>query len=68
MGGIVELIADALGAVKEFFSFQGKRLDLKNAADVKNAAILKEEQKAVDKTTKAVAEKDIDEIRKEIAE
>lgn len=68
MGGIVELLANALGVVKEFFGFQSKRLDLKNAQDVKDAAIKRDEQRALDKSQRAVADGDLAEIRKELSE
>jgi hypothetical protein len=68
MLGIVELISNALGIVKEAFSFQSKKLDLKNASDVKAAATKQDEVSAKDKTAKAIATNDIDELRKEGAE
>lgn len=62
------LASNAIGAVKEFFGFQSKKLDLKNQADVKAAAIAQNEVTANDKTSKAIANDDLDEIRKEGAE
>lgn len=64
----LSLASNLAGAVKEFFTFQGKKLDLKNQADVKAAAIRQNEVTAEDKTSKAIANDDLDEIRKEGAE
>lgn len=50
------------------FRHQTQRDAEKNAPDVKAAAIAKQEQAEVDKTNKAVASGDLDEIRKEAAE
>jgi hypothetical protein len=66
--GIVDLISNLVGAVKEFFGFQSKKLDLRNAADVKAAAANQDEAKARDVTSQAIAKKDTDEIRRELAE
>ncbi len=60
--------ANLAGAVKEWFGFQGKRLDLKNAPDVKAARAAQDELDAEDKTRKAIAKKDTDEIRNELSE
>jgi hypothetical protein len=65
---IVSLVGNAFGAVKEFFGFQSKRLDLKNTADVKAAAAAQSEATAVDQVEKAVAGKDVNAIRKDLAE
>lgn len=66
--GVLELISNALGIVKEWLGFQSKKLDLKNAADVKDAAKRQDEVSAVDKTEKAIAGKDVNELRNELAE
>lgn len=68
METILALVSNLFGAIKEVFGFQSKRLDLKNAQDVKDAAVRQAELDAVAKTEKAVAEKNTDELRKEIAE
>lgn len=65
---MLELIGNLFGAVKEFFGFQGKRLDLKNGAAMQQAAAAQTEAEARDKTAQAIAQKDTDEIRKELAE
>lgn len=68
MGGILSLISNALGVLSGWLGIQSKRLDLKNAPDVKAAAVEQDEADAVSKTNKAIASKDVDEIRKELAE
>ncbi len=66
--GVLEIIGNALGVVKEFFGFQSKKLDLNNALDIKQSKTNQEEQKLVDKTNNAIEKKDINEIRKELSE
>ena len=68
MGGLVSLIANALGIVSGWLGLQSKKLDLRNSPDMKQAAEASDEQKAVDKTNVAVANKDPQEIRRELAE
>jgi hypothetical protein len=65
---IVSLVANALNAAKEFFGFQTKKLDLKNQADVKAAAVAQQEINAVDRAEAAVASADLKEVRHELAE
>lgn len=64
---MLQLISNVFGAIKEFFGFQSKKLDLNNTEEMKKSETLKKEQQAVDKTNKAIAEKDEDEIRKELS-
>lgn len=64
---MLQLISNVFGAIKEFFGFQSKKLDLNNTVEMKKGAVLTKEQEAVDKTNKAIAEKDEDEIRKELS-
>jgi hypothetical protein len=64
----VALLSNLFGAVKGFFGYQNKKLDLKNAADVKAAADAQNEVSARDKTDAAIASKDVTEIRKELSE
>jgi patatin-like phospholipase/acyl hydrolase len=66
---------DFVGLIKSFFSAIAAGLGLakqrdseKNAPDVKAAAIAQDEQNAQDKTRKAIASKDIEEERRELAE
>jgi predicted TPR repeat methyltransferase len=68
MGGIVEAIAKALGLASEWLGFQSKKLDLKNADDVKAAAKAQDEATRTDQTKQAIAKNDLDELRKEISE
>lgn len=63
-----ELIGNLFGAIKEFFGFQSKRLDLKNSAAMQQAAVNQTEASERDKTAKAIANHDENEIRKELAE
>ncbi len=64
----IGLISNFFGAVKGFFGYQNKKLDLKNAEDVKAAAVAQNEVSARDKTDAAIASKDEAEIRREISE
>lgn len=68
MFDFVGLATSALDVVKGWIGLQDKKLDLRNAQDVKDAAIRQDEQSARDKTAKAIAEGDVNELRKEIAE
>jgi hypothetical protein len=65
---IISLISNALGAVKEWFGFQSKKLDLKNSASIQAAAQQQAEIKAVEKTEQAIATGNVNEIRNEISE
>ena len=66
--GFVDLISNALGAVKEFFGFQSKKLDLRNSAPMQAAAAAQAEIDAQDKSEKAIAAQDVKETRNELAE
>lgn len=63
--GAVTAIADA---VSKFFGWMTGRNAAKNAADVKAAATAQSAVSADDKTNNAIAKKDTDEIRNELAE
>ncbi len=65
---IVELASNFFGAIKETFGFAGKRSDLNNTADMKQAKEAKGEAAANDKASKAIATKNLDEIRNDLAE
>jgi len=65
---IVGLISNLVGAVKEFFGFQSKRLDLQNSAKVQQAAQAQQETDARDRTQKAIAGRDTKEVRNELSE
>jgi hypothetical protein len=65
---VVGLIANALGAVKEFFGFQSRKLDLRNSAKVQAAAEAQSEIDADNKTEQAIAKQDLKEMRNELAE
>lgn len=64
---IVGLISNVFGALKEFFGFQSKRLDLKNTQDMKDAEKAQNEQATKDKINQAIVEKNEDEVRKGIS-
>jgi hypothetical protein len=64
---MIQLIGNIFGAIKEFFGFKSKKLDLKNEEDIKKSEISILEQKLQDETNKAIQKKDIDEIRKQIS-
>jgi hypothetical protein len=66
--GFLELIGNALGAVKEFFGFAKQRDSERNTPDMKQAKEAKGEAAAVDQTRVALAKKDLDELRREAAE
>ena len=55
-------------SVAAYFGWAKQRSEVANAPDVKAAAVAKQEQAQVDKSNKAVADGDLDEIRKEAAE
>lgn len=61
IGPIFTFLANLVGWGKQ-------REGYKNAPDVKAAAIAQDEQNAQDKTRKAIAQKDIEEERRELAE
>ena len=63
--GLAKELAAAVGA---FFGFQSKKLDLKNSATMQANQTAINETKAVDQEEKAVAGKDLDAIRKNLAE
>lgn len=64
----LQLAANVAGAVKEFLGLQSKKLDLRNTDKMEAAKEAEIEAAAMDKTRKAIASGDIDEIRKEISE
>ena len=65
---ILATLKEAFSAFASFFNWSKHRSEVKNAPDVKAAAIAKQEQQQVDKANKAVAGGDLDEIRKQAAE
>jgi division protein CdvB (Snf7/Vps24/ESCRT-III family) len=66
--GITEAIAQGFRAVAEYFGWARERTLEKNREDVVKGAVASDEQRAVDKTAKAVADDDVAEIRRELAE
>jgi len=65
--GVLELLGNLFGGVKEFFSFQNKKLDLNNAPDVKKAIKNQNEQDLIDETNKEIKNKDLEAIRKKLS-
>lgn len=54
-------------AIAQTMGFANKRTDLKNAPDVREAAMKVDEQKRIDAIRNNVAKGNLDEIRKDIA-
>jgi len=65
--GITQLLSNVFGSVMAALGLAGKRSDLNNSPDVVNAKKGQEEAREVDKEKEAVANKDIDEIRKNLS-
>jgi len=65
---ITSMFTAAFSAVKEIFSWASGRSALKNAANVQAAAVAQNETNANSTTNTAIAKKDTNEIREEIAE
>jgi hypothetical protein len=63
---MLELIGNIFGAIKEFFGFQSKKLDLKNKEEIKKAKLNKVEQERIDRTNKEISDKKLNEIRKKL--
>lgn len=57
-----------ISAISNIFSWAANRSALKNSADVKAAEKAQHEVDMIDKTTEAIIKKDVNEIRKELAE
>ncbi len=66
--GIIALISNLLAAVKAAFGFATQRDAERNAPNVQAAAEAQKEQSAEDVTKKAIADKDIEEERRELSE
>lgn len=64
-GSIITAIG---GAISSVFNYLTGRSAAKNAPDVKAGAIAASEQAQVDRSTKAVADGDVKEIERELAE
>lgn len=65
---ILELISNALGALKEMFGFAKQRDSEKNAPAMQAAAQAQKEQDAQDRTRTAIARHDLAQERRELAE
>lgn len=64
----MKMISNLLGAVMEYFGWARKRQELTNSPEMQAAAQARTDAAVQDKATKAVAEGDLDEIRKGAAE
>ncbi len=64
----LSLVSNAIGAFKEFIGFQSKKLDLKNTASVQEAAKIQNATTQKDEIAKAIREKNIEEVRRHLAE
>ena len=67
MPGIIETIGNLAGAVSAYFSWAGKRQDLKNAPDMQAQAKAAQDAKVVDQSRSAVADQDADAIRRKLS-
>jgi hypothetical protein len=64
----MNFITAIFGAIAQVFGFVNKRTDLKNSPAVVDAAIRADEQKQIDQIRKNIATGNIDASRKDIAE
>lgn len=62
------LISNAFGAIKEFFGFARQRDTEENSPAMQKALESKREAAATDKTRAALAQANLDQIRKDLAE
>jgi len=67
MPGILEAISNGFGFLKELFSFQRQKLELKNSPEMRDAAERAKEQERVDKVNKTTKDGDLDAIRKDLS-
>lgn len=65
---MLQLLSNFFGAVKEFFGFQRQRDAEHNTPQMQAAASAATEQQQRDKTNQAVATKNTQEVRNELAE
>ncbi len=66
--GIVEMISNVTGMIKNIFGFAEKRQELKNAPNIQAAAEAQSNANEVSRIEKNVAAGDIDQVRKDAAE
>lgn len=66
--GIIEAIGNGLKAFAAFFGYQQKKLELNNAPAMQARAAGETDQQIKDGAAKAVADGDLDKIRKDLAE
>lgn len=62
--GIIDLISNALGALKEFFGYKREQAVRENTPEMQAAAKGAQDAKVVDQARKDVAEGDTDAIRR----
>ena len=68
MTGVGESVANLLGFLKELFGFKTEELKQKNTEEMKRAEVAKREASEKDQTRRNIAEGNLDELRKVIAE
>jgi hypothetical protein len=68
MNGIVQAIAEFLGALKEGICFWRQKDAQKNTADVKAAAVAQDEVNAQDQARTAIAKQDVKATQQGLAE
>jgi len=66
--GIIALLSNLFGMAKSAFGFQSKKLDLRNTSAMQTAAAAQSERNEVGRSEKAVAARNVDEVRNEISE
>jgi hypothetical protein len=65
---VIALISGAAQAVSGWFGYASTKLTIENEQAMQDMARRQDEVKATDRSERAVADKDANEIRKEIAE
>lgn len=68
IAAIIAFIGGAAQAVSSWFGYASNKLAIKNEQDMQDMARRQDEVKATDRAERAIANKDTDEVRKEIAE
>lgn len=64
----MNFLSSIFAAISSFFAWATNRSTLKNATEIKTAKKAQDEVDLTDRTIKAIAKKDINEIRKELSE
>lgn len=64
----MNFLSSIFSAISNFFAWATNRSTLKNAAEIKTGEKAQNEIEMNDQTIKAIAKKDVNEIRKELSE